>query len=122
MTKRDGRHCTPPNLQRWPSFNLKGRINGIEHSRVGERLVQEFHGSLFERLLPDALLFLTGDEDDGNHLPTTFQFLLKVKSVHSWHRDVQDQTTGRIHIIRREKLSRRRKSSSVKAEHPEQVR
>src|SRR5215813_10019376 len=98
-----------------PSLDPKGRINGIQHSGVAERLEQKFHGSLLERPLPDAVVFLTRDEDDGNLLPTTFQFLLKVKSRHSRHRDVEDQTPGRIHIIRREKVWRRRKSSGVKA-------
>src|SRR5215813_10046484 len=120
MTKRDGRHCTP--LSRicggGPSFDPKCLINGIQNSRVAERLVQELCGSLLERLLPDAVVFLTGDEDDGNLLPAVFQFLLKVKSGHSRHRDVEDQTLGRIHVIRREKLLRRRKSSSRKAELP----
>src|SRR5215469_17010151 len=105
-----------------PSFDTKRRIDGVQQSRVTERLVQEFHGTLLERLLADVFVFLTGDEDDVNLLPTTFQFLLKVKSGHSWHRDVQDQTPGRIQIIRREKLSRRRKSLRRKAKLPEQVR
>src|SRR5262245_20829906 len=89
-----------------PSFDPKCRIDGVQQRRVAERLVQEFHGALLERLLPDAFVFLTRDEDNGNLLPTTFQFLLKVKSGHSWHRDVQDQTPGRLQIIRREKFSR----------------
>src|SRR5215468_1518122 len=122
MTKRDGRHCTTRTCRGGPSFDPKCRINGIQHSRVAERLVQELHGFLLERLLPDAVVFLTSDEDDGNLLRTTFQFQLKFKSGHSGHRDVEDQTPGRIQIIRREKLSRRGKSLSVKAELLEQVR
>src|SRR5215813_7778863 len=122
MTKRDGRHCTTRTCRGGPSFDPKCRINSIQHSRVAERLVQELHGSLLERLLPDAVVFLPSNVDDGNFLRTTFQLQLKVQSGHSGHRDVEDQTPGRIQIIRREKLSRRRKSSGVKAELPEQVR
>src|SRR5215831_3268735 len=122
MTKRDGRHCTLRTCRGAPSFDPKCRINSIQQSRVAERLVQEFHSALLERLLPDVFVLLAGDEDNGNLLPATFQFLLKVKSGHSWHRDVQDQTPGLIQIIRQEKFSRRRKRSSVKPELPEQVR
>src|SRR5262249_16240094 len=46
-----------PNLQSWPSFDLKCLINSIQNSRIAERLVQELRGSLFERLLPDAFVF-----------------------------------------------------------------
>src|SRR5215469_14277251 len=122
MTQRGGKHCTPRTCRVGTSFDPKCRINGIQHSGVAERLVQKFYGSLLERLPPDAFVLLTGDEDYGNLLPTTFQFLLKVKSGDSRHGDVEDQTPGCIHIIRREKVWRRRKSSSIKAELPEQIR
>src|SRR5262249_18332063 len=109
------------NPLRWGSFDPKGLINRIQHCRVAEGLVQKFHGFLLQRLLVDAVIFLTGYEDDGHFLSTTFQFLLKVKSGHSRHGDVEDQTSGRMQMIRREKFSCRRKSSSVKAELSEQV-
>src|SRR5262249_12722564 len=96
MTKRDSRHCTPRTCRGGSSFDPKCYINGIQHCRVAERLVKELHGSLFERLLPGDFVFLTGDEDDRSLLPTTFQCLLKVKSGHFRHRDVEDQTPGRI--------------------------
>src|SRR5215468_9365563 len=123
MPKRDARHCTPlsQTCRVGPSIDPKCRVNGIQHSGVAERLVQKFHGSLLECLRPDAIVFLTGDEDYGNLSPTTFQFLLQVKSVHSRHSDVEHQTPGGFHIIRREKVWRRRKSFSVKAELPQQV-
>src|SRR5262245_48743851 len=115
MIKRDGRHSTPPTYRGASSFDPKCRMDGVQQSRVAERLIQEFHGALLERLFPDAFVFLRGDEDNGNLLLTTLQFLLKVKSGHSRHGDVQDQAPGHIRIIRREKFLRGGKSSSVKA-------
>src|SRR5215469_3610500 len=72
MSKRDGRHCTPLSrtCRGGSSFAPKCRVDGIEHSGVAERLVQKFHGSLPERLLPDVFVLLTGDKDDGNLLST----------------------------------------------------
>lgn len=32
-------------------------------------------------------------------MPTRRQFLLKIKSRHSWHHDVEDQTPGLIHAM-----------------------
>src|SRR5215475_10165078 len=122
MTQRVGRHFTPKTCRRGPSLDPKCLTNGIQHCRVAKRLVEELHGSLLKRLFPDAVVFLASDEDDRNLLLTTFQFLLKVKAGHSRHRDVEDQKPGSVHIVRREKVGRRRKSSSVKAELPEQVR
>src|SRR5215469_14520067 len=109
----------PHNCTTGPSFPIKGRVDGIKQIAVAERLVQELHSSLSERLLPGFFVFLTGDEDDWNRFPTTFQFLLKIKSRHSRHRNIEDQTPGLIYTIRREKLLTRRKSSSRKAELPE---
>src|SRR6185369_521178 len=100
---------------------IKGRVDGIEQSTVAEWLVQELHSPLSKRLLSDFLVFLTCDEDDWNGLPATFQFPLKIKSGHPWHRDIEDQTPGLVHITRREKLLPRRKSSSCKAKLPEQI-
>src|SRR5215475_10771169 len=102
MTKHDGRHCTPlsQTCRSGMSFDPKCSSNGIQNSCVAKRLVQELRGSLLESLFPDAIVFLTSDEDDGNLLPTTLQFQLKVKPGHSWHRDVEDQTLGRIQIFR----------------------
>jgi len=126
MTPPDDQACRlksfySPQLHNRPSFPIKGRIDRIKQIAVAERLVQEFHRSLSERLLPGFFVFLTGDEDDGNRLSTMFQFLLKIKSRHSRHRNIENQTPGLIHIIRHEKLLPRRKSSSRKAKLPEQL-
>ena len=56
-----------------------------------------------------------------NRLSTAFQFLLNIKSGHSWHRHIENQTPGLIYVLRREKLLPRRKSPSCKPELPEQV-
>src|SRR5262249_46674756 len=82
----------------------RATLTASKQGTVAERLVQEVHSSLSERLFPDVFVFLAGDEDDWNGLPTTFQFLLKIESGHSRHRDIEDQTAGLIHVIRREKL------------------
>src|ERR1700756_1490770 len=105
----------------WTSFPIKGRVDCIKKIAVAERLVQELHSSLSERHFPDVFVFLAGDKDDWNGLPATFQFLLKIKSGHSRHRDIEDQTPSFIHVIGREKLWPRRKCSSCKAELPEQI-
>src|SRR5215469_751847 len=122
MIKRAGQpHCTTPAVCPRPSFPIESYVDGLKQITVAERLVQELHSSLSERLLPDLFILLTTDENDGNRLPTTFQFLLKIQSGHLRHRDIEDQTPRLIHIIRREKLLPGRKSSSRKAELPEQL-
>jgi hypothetical protein len=105
-----------PEPAQWVSFRPKCGCDGIKQSAVAKRLVQNLHGSLSERLLPDVFVLLTSDEDDGNRLSTTLQFLLKIKSGHSRHRDIEDQTPGLTHRIGREKRLPRRKGSSCKAE------
>src|SRR5215471_5437548 len=79
---------------------------------IAEWLEQESHSSLFERPRAGGLILMSGDEDGRNIMTSKLQFSLKIESGHLWHRDVQNETVGATHAIRREKFFRRGKGTS----------
>jgi|SRR5580692_4289003 len=79
--------------------SLQRFLQRLKKSRGAKRFVQDLCGSLPERLLSDIDVLLSRDEDDGNLVPAACQFLLKIKSGHSRHRDVEDQAFGLINRI-----------------------
>src|SRR5258706_16183420 len=99
----------------------KGDIERLKQSRVAEWLEQALHRTLFEHSRAHSVISLSCDEDDWNLLPAKLQFLLKPRSGHSGHGNVEDQTSGLADAIGREKLFRRREGSSCKPELSQQV-
>src|SRR6266852_4400666 len=96
-------------------------IERLKQSRVAEWLEQALHRTLFEHSRAHTLIFLSGDEDDWNLVPTKLQFPLKAGSGHSGHGNVEDQTSGLADAIGGEKLFRRRERPGGKAELLQQV-
>src|SRR5215472_12179852 len=81
------------------SIQAQRCVQRIKQGRVAKRLVKKFHRSLFECSRADSLFLPGGNKDDGNFLPSTCQFLLKIKSRHSRHHDVENQTPGLFYTI-----------------------
>ena len=97
------------------------RIQCLKQGCVAERLVQEFHGSLFDGSRPLSLVPQSGDENGWNLPSTSFQFPLKIESGHARHHDVEDQTFGLANAPGVNELFRRRERLGCKAELPQQV-
>jgi hypothetical protein len=87
----------------------------IKQSRVAEWLEQALHRTLFEHSRTNSLVSAGGDKDDRNLLTATLQFLLKARSVHTRHRNIEDQTSASADAIRCEELFRRGERPNCKA-------
>ena len=103
------------------SIQCKRGIERFEQSRVAEWLEQALDGALLEQAWPDALISVSGDEDDRDRLPAKRQFLLEIGSGHARHGDVENQTLGLADIVGRKKFLGRGECLGRKAKFPEQV-
>src|SRR5580698_4324056 len=96
----------------WPrgeSIEPQGRIEGLQQGSIAEGLEQTRHSAI------------RGDEDDRNVMTAKLQFALKVRSGHTRHADVEDQTVGLPDVFGAKELFRRRERSRGETELPQQV-
>ena len=78
------------------SVRSKCDIERLKQIRVAERLEQARHGTLFERLQTDGLVSLSGDEEDRNLLPASFDsFGVQVRSYLAWRCRESGTASGR---------------------------
>jgi hypothetical protein len=96
-------------------------IERLQQGRVTEWFEQALNRTLFEHSRAHRLISSSGNENDWNLSPTKLQFLLKARSGHSGHGNVEDQTPGLADAIRRKELFRRRECADRKAELLQQV-
>jgi len=102
--------------------HTKRCIEGLEQSRVAERLEQAFRRAPFDQPLANLRISISGDEDNRNRLSPPHQFLLKIRPGHSRHSDIEEQTSGLVDAIRREEIFRRRERAGCETELLQQVR
>ena len=69
---------------------LKCGIDRVTQRRIAEGLEQVCRRTLFEHAGTNSLVSLSGDEDDRYLLPAILQFLLKLRSSHPRHTDVEN--------------------------------
>jgi hypothetical protein len=101
--------------------HTKRSIEGLEQSRVAERLEQAFDRTLFDQPLANHRISVSRNEDNRNRLSLAHQFPLKIGPGHPRHSDVEDQTSGLIDAIGYEELFRRRECTGGKAERLQQI-
>jgi hypothetical protein len=85
----------------------KRGVERLKQSGITEWFKQALDRTLFEHSQAGGLICLSSNKDDRNLLPAKLQFPLEIGSAHAWHGDVEDQTSGLVEVIRREKLFRR---------------
>src|SRR5882724_4371320 len=73
----------------YPS-SLKCGIDRVTQRRIAEGLEQARRRTLSEHSGANSLVSLSGDEDDRYLLPAILQFLLKLRSSHPRHTDVEN--------------------------------
>ncbi len=77
------------------SVPLKRRVESLKQSSIAEWLEQApATAPLCQNSRADSFIPIRSDKDDRNVLPTALQFLLKLRSGHARHTDVEDQTVG----------------------------
>src|ERR1700752_1778356 len=81
----------------------KGSIEGVQEVLFAEWFEETLDRSRRQQLGSHGVVAARGDEDDRDVLATCPQCPLKVWARHSWHRDVEDETTRLTHDIRGEK-------------------
>src|SRR6266478_6087522 len=70
--------------------SLKCGIDRVTQRRIAEGLEQERRRTLSEHLGANSLVSLRRDEDDRYLLPAILQFLLKLRSSHPRHADIEN--------------------------------
>ena len=103
------------------SGHSKSGIERLAQSRVAEWLEQALHGTLFEQAWTNALILVSGDEDDRNLFPAKRQLPLEIGAGHARHGDVEDQASGPADALGGKELLRRRERLGRIAELPQQV-
>src|SRR5262249_46922479 len=96
-------------------------IDGVQQSRLAERLRETLDRPRLERAGTDGFVSESGDEDDRNLLPAPRELLLEIEPRHAGHRDVEDQTSGLLDGARRQELFCRGEGLGRKAARPQQV-
>ena len=73
-------------------MSTQGRVDGLQHFFLSERLEQVTHRARGERSRAHVLVrSMRGDEDHGQIRIRLGQLTLKLESIHPRHADVQDQ-------------------------------
>src|SRR6266852_2798868 len=94
----------------------------VEQSGLAEWLEQPLHGAPLEQTGTNTRIRVRSDEDDGNRLPATGQFLLEIGSAHARHGDVEDKASSLVETIGRQERFRRCKRARREAELHQQIR
>ena len=79
--------------------SLKGGIDRVTQRCIAEWLEQALRSTPSEHSRANSLISLSGDEDNRYLLPALLQFLLKLRSSHPRHGDVENQAVGLIDAI-----------------------
>jgi hypothetical protein len=93
----------------------------LEESGFAEWLEQALHGTGLEQPGAQRVVSLSGDEDDRDKPLPADQLVLKLRSRHPGHRDVEDEALGVTDAIGRKELVGGRERSSVEPEFPQQI-
>src|SRR6516165_6314991 len=104
-----------------PVFCLNRNRNGLEQSRLGERLLEASNGTLREDLRPKRAIILSSDENGRDPLSAPRQFRHQLESRHTRQADIDNETAGLTGMVGREELLRRRECLGFKAQLPHQV-
>src|ERR1700693_5228056 len=104
-----------------PLRSLESGIERLAQSSGAEWLEQALHGTLSEQAWTNALILVSGDEDDRNLFPAKRQLPLEIWAGHARHGDVEDQTFGPADAVGGKKLLRRRERLGRIAECLQQV-
>jgi hypothetical protein len=104
------------------SVDTQGSLKGLQQVRVTEGLEKALDGPAFQQSGEETLASVSGNEHDRNFLAARCQFSLQIGARHARHGHVEDETSGLVNVFRRKKLFRRRKSTGLKAELPQQIR
>src|ERR1700686_2889363 len=103
------------------SGHSKSGIERLAQSRGAEWLEQALHGTPSEQAWTNALVLVSGDEDDRNLFPAKRQLPLEIEAGHARHGDIEDQTSGPADAVGGKELLRRRERLGRIAERPQQV-
>jgi hypothetical protein len=92
----------------WPACELERSTYRPEQRFLAEGLGQEIDGARAHRLIPNFLIFVGGNKNNGNAVIPGRQTPLHFQTGHSRHLNIEDETLGFVQITRaQEGLSRR---------------
>ena len=81
-------------------------MNESHQVLFGKRFSQKTDGAITQGLGFGGLIFVGGDEDQGNNPAGMFHVILDIKAGHVWHFNIQHHTIYRLRLgqVRQQRL------------------